>query len=127
MGFKAGTDEGQIYDKRRIRRTYMQAGLMIIKISCYLLGALVCIRGMKTKNILYKGGLYFFTLMLMEKIYTIILQLNYDRIVQLFNKIELNIGYWIMLVTVPSSLLHIAAIAILVIYLIKGLNANSNL
>jgi hypothetical protein len=88
-----------------------------------VVGTLVCARGMRTRNVLYKGGFYFFLLSFVAHVYNLILRSSMGSIIQhLRDKGEgiQNISLWVMNLNIPSSLLTAAALIIFIVYLLKG-------
>lgn len=88
---------------------------------CSLIGIIVCALGMKTKNILYKGGLFFFILLLIEKLYSLITPVLIQRII--VHGVD-NPGLWVRNLSIPPLLLMATAIIILLVFLFKGLREN---
>lgn len=88
---------------------------------CSLIGIIVCALGMKTKNILYKGGLFFFILLLIEKLYSLITPVFIQRIIG--HGVD-NPGLWVRNLSIPPLLLMATAIIILLVFLFKGLREN---
>lgn len=101
----------------------MLIGVLWILITvCIILGIIVCAVGMKTKNVLYKGGFYFFILIFLENIYSTV----YPRYIQKIIDQGLdNPGLWLRNLTIPSKVLTVMAFIILIVYLFKGLNDKS--
>lgn len=95
----------------------MSLVLNILIIICSFVGIIVCVKGIK-KNILYRGGLYFFILLIIEKLYSLIVPIIIQRLV--VQGID-NPGLWIKNLTIPPLLLMAIAVIILVIFLIRGL------
>lgn len=97
--------------------------LNILIITFYILGIIVCALGMKTKNILYKGGFYFFVLLLIENMYSLFvpyyIQKRIDQGVD-------NPGLLVRNSSIPPLIIIALAQIILITFLIKGLNKNSN-
>ncbi|MCM8901810.1 hypothetical protein KVG29_11365 [Caldicoprobacter algeriensis] len=92
-----------------------------------VVGILVCARGMKTRNVLYKGGFYFFLLSFVAHVYNLILRSSMGSIIQhIRDKGEgiQNISLWVMNLNIPSSLLTAAALIIFIVYLLKGVIEN---
>lgn len=96
--------------------------LNILIVVCSLIGIIVCAMGMKTKNILYKGGLFFFILFLIEKLYSLIIPIFIQRLI--VHGID-NPGLWVRNLSIPPLLLMAIAVIILVIFLIRGLRENT--
>jgi len=90
---------------------------------CSLIGIIVCVLGMKTKNILYKGGLFFFILLLIEKLYSLIVPIYIQRFIA--RGID-NPGLWVRNLAIPPLLLMAIAVIILLVFLFRGLRKNSN-
>lgn len=101
----------------------MLVGLNILIIACSLIGIVVCAMGMKTKNILYKGGFYFFLLFFIERIYSLIVPRFITRLIE--QGIE-SPGVLVRNSTVPPLIFTSVALVIFIIYLFKGLNKSSN-
>lgn len=78
---------------------------------------------MKTKNVLYKGGLYFFLLSFIENIYSLIIPTFIQRLI---DRGINNPGLWIRNLSVPPLLFTSTALVIFIIFLLKGLNENSD-
>jgi len=97
-------------------------GLRILIIVCSLIGIAVCAMGMKN-NIFYKGGLYFFLLFFIESMYSLIVPGFISRLIE--QRID-NPGHWVHILSIPPLIFTAAALVILLIYLCKGLNKNSN-
>lgn len=98
-------------------------GLNIIIIVSLIIGTIVCIRGMKTKNVLYKGGFCFFLLSMISKIYSLIIPGFIDKLIE--NGVD-NPGLWVRNLNIPSLLLQAASLVLFLIFLIMGLNYKSN-
>ncbi|MGF7142012.1 hypothetical protein HNQ56_000422 [Anaerotaenia torta] len=98
----------------------MSLVLNILIIICSVIGIIVCAKGIK-KNILYRGGLYFFILLLIEKLYSLIVPIFIEKLIA--HGID-NPGLWIRNLTIPPLLIMAIAIIILVIFLIRGLREN---
>jgi len=96
--------------------------LNFLIIICSLIGIIVCALGMKTKNILYKGGLFFFILLLIEKLYSLIVPIFIQRII--VYGVD-NPGLWVRNLSIPPLLLMATAVIILLVFLFKGLRENS--
>lgn len=97
--------------------------LNILIIICSLTGIILCVLGMKTKNILYKGGLFFFILLLIEKLYSLIVPIFIQRL--LVHGVD-NPGLWVRNLSIPPLLLMAIAVIILLLFLFRGLRENSN-
>lgn len=103
----------------------MLLALKIIIMFALLIGIIVCAIGMKRKNLLYKGGFFFFLLTFIAEVYSLIIRSLADSIVEkLMNKGANNIGFWIMNLNIPYLLLTAAALVIFIIFLLKGLDTN---
>lgn len=100
----------------------MLLGLKILIIISLLIGIIVCVKGMETKNVLYKGGLYFFLLSFIANIYSLIIP---NLLQRLIDKGINNNGLWIRNLSIPPLLLTATALVIFIIFLLKGLNENS--
>ena len=88
-----------------------------------LVGMIVSLRGMKSENIIYKGGFFFFLFSLLSKLYTIIVRLSMDAILKfLQDKSEQSIGYWVANLGISASLLTAAGLIIFVVCLLRGLS-----
>lgn len=96
--------------------------LNILIITFYILGIIVCALGMKTKNIIYKGGLFFIVLMLIEKMYSLFVP-NY--IMRRIDQGVDNPGLLVRNLSIPPLIIISIALIILIVFLIKGLNKNS--
>ena len=101
----------------------MLVGLKILIIACSLIGIVVCAMGMKTNNILYKGGFYFFLLFFIERIYSLIVPRFITRVIE--QGID-NPGVLVRNSTIPPLILTSLALVIFIIYLFKGLSKSSN-
>lgn len=97
----------------------MILGLNILIIVCSLLGIIVCVQGMKTKNILYKGGFYFFVLFFIERVYSLIVPIYIQRIID--QGVD-NPGLWVRNSIIPPLLFIATALIILITFLIRGIN-----
>lgn len=97
-------------------------GLNILIIACSLIGVVVCAMSMKTKNILYKGGFYFFLLFFIERIYSLIVPRFISRLIE--QGID-NPGLLVRNSTIPPLIFMAVALVIFIIYLFKGLNESS--
>jgi hypothetical protein len=97
-------------------------GLRILIIACSLIGIVVCAVGMK-KNILYKGGLYFFLLFFIESMYSLIVPGFISRLIE--QRID-NPGLWVHILSIPPLIFTAVALVVFLIYLYKGLNNSSN-
>lgn len=103
----------------------MLLALKILIMLALIIGIIVCAIGMRRKNLLYKGGFFFFLLTFMAEIYSLIIRSLADSIVEkLMNKGANNIGFWIMNLNIPYLLLTAAALVIFIIFLLKGLDTN---
>jgi hypothetical protein len=101
----------------------MLLGLRLLIIACLLVGIIVCTMGMKTKNILYRGGFYFLIFLFMEEIYSLIAPPYIQRLID--QGID-NPGLLVKNSTVPPLILTAVALIIYLIYLLRGLkNSNS--
>lgn len=101
----------------------MLLGLWVLIIACSLIGIVVCVTGMKTKNILYKGGFYFFLFLFIERMYSLIV----PRIIQsLIEQGIDNPGLWVYYSSIPPLIFTAIALVIFIIFLFKGLNESSN-
>jgi len=98
-------------------------GLNIIIIACSLIGIVACAMGMKTKNILYKGGFYFFILFFVERIYSLIVPIFVSRLIE--QGID-RPGLLVRNSTIPPLVLIAVALVISIIYLFKGFNKSSD-
>lgn len=101
----------------------MLVGLNILIIACSLIGIVVCAMGMKTKNILYKGGFYFFLLFFIERIYSIIVPRFITRLIE--QGVD-NPGVLVRNSTIPPLIFTSVALIIFIICLFKGLNKSSD-
>ena len=101
----------------------MLLGLRVLIIVCPLVGIVICAKGMKTKNILYKGGFYFFLLLFIEKVYSLIVPSYIQRLID--QGID-NPGILVRNSTIPSLIFTAIALVVFLIYLFKGLNKSSN-
>ena len=101
----------------------MVLGLKVLMIISLLIGIITCIRGMKQKKILYKGIFYFLLLSLFADIYSLVIPRFIDKLI---DKGVDNPGLWIMNLNIPPLLITAISIIVLIIFLIKGLNENSN-
>jgi len=101
----------------------MLVGLKILIIACSLIGIVVCAMGMKTKDILYKGGFYFFLLFFIERIYSIIVPRFITRLIE--QGVD-NPGVLVRNSTIPPLILISVALIIFIICLFKGLNKSFN-
>lgn len=97
----------------------MLLGINILIIVCSLIGIIVCVKGMKTENVLYKGGFYFFVLFFIERIYSLIAPKFIKRLID--QGVD-NPGLLVRNSTIPSLILTTIAIVIFIIFLFKGLN-----
>ena len=79
--------------------------------------------GMKTKNILYRGGFYFLIFLFMEEIYSLIAPPYIQRLID--QGID-NPGILVRNSTIPSLIFTAIALVVFLIYLFKGLNKSSN-
>ena len=101
----------------------MLLGLWILIIACSLIGIVVCVMGMKTKNILYRGGFYFFLLLFIERMYSLIVP---RYILRLINQGIDNPGLWVNYSKIPPLIFTTIALVIFITFLFKGLKENSN-
>lgn len=97
--------------------------LNILIIACLLIGIVVCAMGMKTKNIVYKGGFYLFLLFFIQKIYSLIVPKFITRLIKRGTD---NSGVLLRNLNIPPLIFTSAALVIFIIYLFKGLNKSSN-
>jgi len=102
---------------------WLLLGLKVLIIAFLLIGIIVCVKGMKTKNVLYKGGFYFFLLLFIEKVYSLIVPTFINRLID--QGID-NPGLWVRNSTIPPLIFTIVALVIFIIFLFKGLNDNSD-
>jgi hypothetical protein len=100
----------------------LNLGLNILIIACSLIGIVVCAMGTKTKNILYKGGVYFFLLFFIERIYSLIVPIFISRLIE--QGID-KPGLLVRNSTILPLILMAVALVIFIIYLFKGLNESS--
>jgi len=96
----------------------MLIGLKILIIACSLIGIVVCAMGMKTKNILYKGGFYFFLLLFIEKVYSIIVPRFILRLIK--QGID-NPGLLVNYSNIPPLILTAVALVIFIYFCLKDL------
>lgn len=101
----------------------MSIGLWILIFICSLIGIIVCVMGMKSKNVLYKGVFYFLVLFIIERIYSLIIP---TYILRLIDKGVDNPGLWIRISEIPPVALMAIALIILILYLFRGLRNNSD-
>ena len=101
----------------------MLLGLRVLIIAFFLIGIAVCAKGMKTKNILYRGGFYLLILLFINEVYSLILP---SYIQKLIDKGIDSPGLLIRNSTIPPLLLTALALVVFLIYLFKGLNEGSN-
>jgi hypothetical protein len=101
----------------------MVLGLKILIIVSLLLGIIVCIRGMKKKKILYKGGFYFFLLSFFVNIYSLVIPRFIEKLI---DKGVDNPGLWIRNSNIPPLLFTAISLVIFIVFLLKGLSENSN-
>ena len=99
----------------------LNLGLNILIIACSLIGIVVCAMGTKTKNILYKGGVYFFLIFYREDIFLIVPIFISRLIEQGIDKP----GLLVRNSTILPLILMAVALVIFIIYLFKGLNESS--
>lgn len=95
--------------------------LRILIIVCSLIGIVLCVKGMKTKNILYRGGFYFFLLLFIEKMYSLITPIYIQRLID--QGVE-SPGLLVRNSSIPPLIFTSSALVIFIIFLIKGLNEN---
>ena len=96
----------------------MLIGLKILIIACSLIGIVVCAMGMKTKNILYKGGFYFFLLLFIEKVYSIIVPRFILRLIK--QGID-NPGLLVNYSNIPPLILTAVALVIFIYFCLNDL------
>lgn len=97
----------------------MILGLNILIIACSLLGIIVCVKGVKTKNIIYRGGVYFFTILLIERVYSLIVPIYIQNLID--QGVD-NPGLWVRNSAIPPLLFIAIALIILITFFIRGLN-----
>ena len=97
--------------------------LNILIIACLLIGIVVCAMGMKTKNIVYKGGFYLFLLFFIQKMYSLIVPICITKIIE---RETHNPGILLRNLNIPPLIFTSVALVIFIIYLFKGLNKSSN-
>jgi len=100
----------------------MLIGLRILIVACSLLGIVVCAIGMKSKNIIYKGGFYFFLLFFIEEMYSLITPVFISRLIE--QGID-NPGILVRNSTIPPLIFTALALVIFIIYLFQGLDKSS--
>lgn len=92
--------------------------LKILTTISLIIGIIVCIKGIQTKNILYKGGLSFFLLSFIANIYSLIIPTLLKRLI---DKGIDDIGLWIMNLSIPPLIFTAIALIVFIIFLLKGL------
>jgi len=97
--------------------------LNVLIIACSLMGIIVCAKGMKTGNILYRGGFYFFIFLFVEKMYSLIVPSYVQRLI---DKGIDNPGLLVRNSTIPPLLFTAVALIMFLIYCIKGFYKNTN-
>lgn len=103
--------------------TFTVTALSLLITIALLAGTLICARGMRTGDLLYKGGFWFFLLSFLSRLYTWIRNPIMDRIIQnLAERGADGIGRWVVVSQIPSSLLDAAALIILAAFFLAGLN-----
>lgn len=100
----------------------MLIGLRSLIIVCSLIGIVVCVIGMKSKNIIYKGGFYFFLLFFIGEIYSLIVPIFISRLID--QGID-NPSILVRNSTIPPLIFTASALVIFIIYLLQGLNKSS--
>ncbi len=101
----------------------MLLGLWVLIIACSLIGIVVCTMGMKTKNVLYRGGFYFFILLLIERVYSLIAPKIIQRLIE--QGVD-NPGLWVYYSGIPSLIFTSLGLVIFIIFLFKGLKQSSS-
>jgi hypothetical protein len=99
------------------------AALEILTILMLLVGFIVCCKGMKLGNVVYKGGFFFFLFSLLSKLYTITLRYSMDAVLAyLQEKSAMTVGYLVYSLGIPATLLNAIGLVLFVSYLIKGIS-----
>lgn len=99
--------------------------LELLTLVFLLMGMIVCLKGMKSENIVYKGGFFFFLFTILSKLYTFIVRYSMDAIIEfLQEKSGQSIGYWVANLGIPASLLTAAGLIIFVVHLLMGLSTS---
>ena len=101
----------------------MILGLRVLILVCSLIGIVVCRKGMKTKNILYRGSFYFFLLLLIEKVYSLIMPSYIEKLID--QGID-NPGLLVTNSTIPPLILTAVGLVVFLIYMFKGINKSSS-
>jgi hypothetical protein len=99
--------------------------MQILVLISLLTGIIICGIGMKTKNILYKGGFFFFLLSFIASVYSLAMRFVMNVIIQnLTDKGANNIGRWVANLNIPGTLFTAAGLVIFIIFLLRGLDQN---
>lgn len=97
------------------------AGLQLLTFMIYLAGMIICVIGMQSKKLLYKGGFFFFLFSLLSILYSTILRFSMDSIIQRLTDRGASIGLWLANLGIPAVLLNFIGLIILVACLLSGL------
>mgnify|MGYP001009832066 FL=1 len=95
--------------------------LQILTLSFLLIGMIVCKKGMKSGNVVYKGGFYFFLFSFLSNLCSFVLGHSMNTIIQrLTDRGAQDIGVWVYRLSIPSSVLNVIGLIIFIVCLLAG-------
>lgn len=93
----------------------------IIPSLLFLIGIYICIKGIKQGSRIHRTILWFFIFFLVNEIYALVYRLYSDDIISYLNNADVNVSKVIYYISLPPTLLKIAAFFILTVALFRSL------